>query len=680
MDIVWERRKMTLYIGTNYHPHDWPREQWEKDFARMKEAGFTTVRLGHLCWDSYEPQEGVYTFEWFDKVMDLCQKIGLGVFLDISVRPAPRWVHKLCPGCNIYGKSGNEQGSLRRYMEDVGDPAYQYYAFRFAEKMVERYKDHPALFAFGLCNEIGDGYFSYSEYARKRYVNWLKKKYKTVEALNCAWNSWRWSRRVNEFNDVFFPENEIAMGSPQEWLDMRRFYSDEIGEFIGKLASIVEKTAPGIAHSSNHYAEKDKFGFDYMKYAEKFVDYPGIGFYPGYEAGDMDHYQYLNMVYGQRLTEMRKPMWCLEYQTGQKGIQRGPYGALRMHIFLCLLNRMQMVLGWTWRTMLAGEEQYLYGLLDHDGEPNYNFFEYKWIASDLKKLEKFAFPYLPKPEIAVAYHYDSAWDSQYDTLQFRQPYRVAVTEITRELWKRNMDYNIIDLKNRKENYKVIFIPMHVIIDEDTAEAIRTYVKEGGTVVMTAYSGIADQNGKAWGTPRPGRVDDVFGIRISGFYRTDQQAFFANDCKTWNDGKSVRESLQIKCEENTVMVNVDYYEEIQLKTAKSLAVFQGKEMCAISENRYGKGSALYVAVEPNRDITTFLLDVFSKRFNIEKALELPDGVKGRKIAQHQHFFVNTTNKPISFQVPEAGIGVLSGKKIEKEFCLQPYDGELIIAEN
>lgn len=56
--------------------------------------------------------------------------------------------------------------------------------------------------------------------------------------------------------------------------------------------------------------------------------------------------------------------------------------------------------------------------------------------------------------------------------------------------------------------------------------------------------------------------------------------FANDCKTWNDGKSVRESLQIKCEENTVMVNVDYYEEIQLKTAKSLAVFQVRNVCHI----------------------------------------------------------------------------------------------------
>lgn len=46
--------KMSLYIGTNYHPHDWPKERWEKDFQLMKEAGFDTVRLGHLCWDSYE--------------------------------------------------------------------------------------------------------------------------------------------------------------------------------------------------------------------------------------------------------------------------------------------------------------------------------------------------------------------------------------------------------------------------------------------------------------------------------------------------------------------------------------------------------------------------------------------------------------------------------------------------
>ncbi len=43
-----------MYIGTNYHPHDWPETRWEQDLRLMKEAGFNVVRLGHLCWDSFE--------------------------------------------------------------------------------------------------------------------------------------------------------------------------------------------------------------------------------------------------------------------------------------------------------------------------------------------------------------------------------------------------------------------------------------------------------------------------------------------------------------------------------------------------------------------------------------------------------------------------------------------------
>lgn len=93
------------------------------------------------------------------------KEAGFNVFLDISTRPAPVWVHKLCPGCNIYGKSGTVQCSLRRYMEDVSDEAFQYYALRFAKVLVNRYKNHPALLAFGLCNELGDGYISHSEMA-----------------------------------------------------------------------------------------------------------------------------------------------------------------------------------------------------------------------------------------------------------------------------------------------------------------------------------------------------------------------------------------------------------------------------------------------------------------------------------------------------------------------------------
>lgn len=92
---------MALYVGTNYHPHDWTPERWKKDIALMKEAGFQAVRLGHLCWDSYEPQDGVYNFQWFDEVMDGFYEAGIKVFLDVSVRRR-RYGYISCAPAAIY--------------------------------------------------------------------------------------------------------------------------------------------------------------------------------------------------------------------------------------------------------------------------------------------------------------------------------------------------------------------------------------------------------------------------------------------------------------------------------------------------------------------------------------------------------------------------------------------------
>ena len=37
---------MALYVGANYHPHDWARERWEKDIALMKtETGKTSIKI-----------------------------------------------------------------------------------------------------------------------------------------------------------------------------------------------------------------------------------------------------------------------------------------------------------------------------------------------------------------------------------------------------------------------------------------------------------------------------------------------------------------------------------------------------------------------------------------------------------------------------------------------------------
>ncbi len=68
-------------------------------------------------------------------------------------------------------------------------------------------------------------------------------------------------------------------------------------------------------------------------------------------------------------------------------------GSIRNSAYASLMLGNQIVCGWTWQTMHAGEEQYLQGMIDWDGEPTRKLDEYRQIAAEFRKIENFGFPY-----------------------------------------------------------------------------------------------------------------------------------------------------------------------------------------------------------------------------------------------------------------------------------------------
>src|SRR5258708_27838896 len=62
-----------LFVGTCYQPIDRSTEQIDHDIAIMHGAGFNVVRMGDLSWDSFEPSQGKFNFEWFDEIMHKMQ-------------------------------------------------------------------------------------------------------------------------------------------------------------------------------------------------------------------------------------------------------------------------------------------------------------------------------------------------------------------------------------------------------------------------------------------------------------------------------------------------------------------------------------------------------------------------------------------------------------------------------
>lgn len=666
-----------MYIGTNYHPHDWPEVRWAQDLDLMAQCGFTVVRLGHLCWDSFESDEGIFSFAWMDKVMNLCQERGIGVFLDIPTRPAPTWLHKKFPSIDIVDRNGIRQNPHTRYMEDVGDPNFREYAYRLAATMARRYASHPALLAFGLCNELGSGFISYSPAVRDRFIAWLKARYFTVEELNHAWASQRWSRKLQSFEQVDFPIGGNVMGAPERYLDMRRFFSDELVSYMAGLKNVVHQFAPGVPVSSNHWAENPQVGFNYNHNWHFLTDFPGQGFYPGTNPEDEKGVIGACFCNVHRAAENPLAGWNLEFQVGSNGGYGCPPKAMRMYAYLTYLYGSQAVLAWTWRSMLGGEEQYLFGLLDHDGEPSWKLDEFRQIAEEARLLEQKHLSFQRRPaEIAIAYSFEDLMISDYGKDYYTVSHRDQALEAFTALYRLNRDCALVDLRRIENQYKVLILPGNAQITQEIADSIKQQLEGGATVIMTAYSAKVNKHNQVFDTPLPGMLCDVFGVKVRGFDRSVSHVSEINAGSLEKSPLQIRRNkVDIVQNEETWIEKVNYHEFLELTTAEALACYKGGSSSwptAVSCNTYGKGEAIYMGVPADEKLLQILLE---KGCGIGPGFpELPRGIAARKLENGKTLYVNTTPEEIAF--PASGYGIFTGKRHQNMLRLPAYEVELL----
>jgi beta-galactosidase len=645
-----------LFVGTCYQPVDRTPEEIHRDIAIMKKAGFNLVRMGDLSWDSFEPSEDHFEFAWFDKIMDEMAANGIKVILDIPGLPAPLWLHHKYPGVNVVTQNGVMLQAAERYMEDISDPDYRRLAVRLADTLTKRYAHHPALQAIGYDNEIGNGFMSYSPADRQRFIGWLKTKYGTIEALNKAWATQRWSRRVNDWDEIELPYADGPVPA-ERYLDLRRFWSDETIAAIKDLEAVRRQNIPNTPAVSNLWDTAGRKGFDYLSSYKDYVSYGAEGFYPG---------DPVNASLGALMTkgDLDAPIWFNEFTAGGGGYY-GTKGRSRMWAYIGLIDYGQTVLAWTFNSHRGGEEQALFGLVDHDGTPSWKVNEFAQIATEFRKLQTLGFPRSRKPEVAIAYSFDSnaasnpAGPSSTVRQYFKMPYQDQVQNAFEPFFTDNIDTAIINVASAPlDRYKLVVVAGDYIMDEKSAAAIRQYVQGGGTVIMTAYSAKADETAQWFNTPLPGRLTDVFGLHTNAFSRSERPL------------EAVIGGKRHKATDS-------YYEILELDTAKPLATFLNtpEKSPAVTINHYGKGQAIYLAVPAQPSMIGPLVRSLYAKLDVVRGPQTPSGVYAR-VVDGRTLYVNTTSQPKSVPIEGKKLGVLSGKSHAGALLLGPNGVELL----
>jgi beta-galactosidase len=215
------------------------------------------------------------------------------------------------------------------------------------------------------------------------------------------------------------------------------------------------------------------------------------------------------------------------------------------------------------------------------------------------------------------------------------------------------------------HYKLIVIPNLYQVTAENAENIIRYVENGGTLVMSFFSGIADENDHIWLGGYPALFKKMLGITVEEFAPAVGDEKFS---VRFNDGSETVSDL--------------WSEVIHLEGAEVLAKFTAgfcADKPAITKHRYGKGTAYYIGTRLSlEDMQRIFASIFTTA-GVKPVLPAPIGVDV-VLRKGEHSFLcimNNLQETVTLDLQNyAGTDLLTGERSEKTVTLKSYDVRII----
>lgn len=525
-----------ILFGAAYYDEYMPQDRLTKDIAMMKAARINTVRIAESTWSTLEPQPGEFDFSHIDQVIDAMEEAGIDVIIGTPTYAVPSWMTLSHPEVLAVTHAGQNQYGARQLM-DITSPAYRFYAERVIRALCGHVARRKSVIGFQVDNET-KYYDVVSPGVQRAFVKYLRKRFNgDLKAMNHAFGLDYWSNRVDaweDFPDVTGTINASVAGVFDEF--RRKLVSD----FIGWQAAIVREYACDDQFVTQNYdLEWRGYSYGLQPWADDFqtsehLDIVGVDIYHHTE----DRLTGKEIALGGDLARSFKGgRNYLQLETQAQG-QTGwlPYpGQLRLQAYSHLASGSNSVMYWHWHSIHNSFETYWKGLLSHDFEPNPVYEEAGRFGAEVDRVGSRLVNLTKRNKVAIVVDNMSLSTLSRFSIETGlpdpYPYSEQVSDLLTyndvmrwvydALYELNVECDFLPetvSAERLSEYAMVVVPALYSTDERFIDAIREYVRDGGHVVATFRSFVADRDVKVWQDRAPHRLTDVFGMSYNLFTR------------------------------------------------------------------------------------------------------------------------------------------------------------------
>ena len=506
------------------------REAWRRDLLAIKSLGFNSIKTW-VDWASAEPERGRYRFDALEQLLTLADDTGLQVILQIYTDAAPEWLGKRYPDSNFVTDQGARvvsQASPGYCLDHTGVRTDLVAFISAAASAAARHRSfygvdvwsEPHLVNWVWFNTPAE--FCYCPYTQARFREWLKRKYQTVDAVNAAWY-----RTFSSWDEVEAPRFGTIL-SYTDLIDWKTFIATKLQEDL-KLkadASAPRGARPVSSHSDAPaimLSPLSGFGNPDDWWMTRSVDYYGTSIYPKHAAAatPWSPVRLTSALDGMRSAAGDRGWWIGELQAGQGAtgvrVAAPVTGAdLRLWGWAAISRGARAISYYAWYPMSSGYESNGYGMIDLDG----TITERARIAGEFagvvgRNAALFA-PLRPHPSrVAILYNRLSYLVGG-NTVAPGTVVRNSMLGIYRALFEQNIQVDFIHpddvVSGAASRYAVVYLSYPVMLQQPVADALKAYVRDGGTLVSEARPAWNDDRGLA--NPRiPGAgLDQTFAAR------------------------------------------------------------------------------------------------------------------------------------------------------------------------